>query len=69
MLCLYNLEDVDAIEQELAFYKQNGGKQPAPSDVIRWLGQKCYERGQYERAEKNSCPNSCFARRRSATTT
>lgn len=50
--CLYNLEDVDGTEKEIAFYKQNGGQQPTPSDVIRWLGQKCYERGQYDRAEK-----------------
>lgn len=52
IVCLYNLEDVDAIEKEIEFYKKNGGKAATPSDVIRWLGQKSYERGQYERAEK-----------------
>ncbi len=52
MACLYNMEDVDATEKEIEFYKANGGKAATPSDVIRWLGQKSYERGQYERAEK-----------------
>ena len=52
MACLYNLEDVDATEKEVEFYKTNGGKAATPSDVIRWLGQKSYERGQYEQAEK-----------------
>ena len=52
MACLYNLEDVDATEKEVEFYKANGGKAATPSDVIRWLGQKGFERGQYERAEK-----------------
>lgn len=52
MACLYNQEDVDATEKEIEFYKANGGKATTPSDVIRWLGQKSYERGQYERAEK-----------------
>jgi tetratricopeptide (TPR) repeat protein len=52
MACLYNLEDVDATEKEIEFYKTNGGKAVTPSDVIRWLGQKSFERGQYERTEK-----------------
>jgi tetratricopeptide (TPR) repeat protein len=52
MACLYNLEDVEATEKEVEFYKANGGKAATPSDVIRWLGQKGFERGQYERAEK-----------------
>ena len=52
MACLYNLEEVDATEKEVEFYKANGGKAATPSDVIRWLGQKGFERGQYERAEK-----------------
>ncbi|MEO6787018.1 MAG: tetratricopeptide repeat protein [Chthoniobacteraceae bacterium] len=52
MACLYNLEDVDATEKEIEYYKKSGGKAATPSDVIRWLGQKSYERGQYERAEK-----------------
>jgi tetratricopeptide (TPR) repeat protein len=52
MACLYNIEDVDATEKEIEFYKANGGKAATPSDVIRWLGQKGFERGQYERAEK-----------------
>jgi tetratricopeptide (TPR) repeat protein len=52
MACLYNLEDVEATEKEIEFYKANGGKAATPSDVIRWLGQKSFERGQYERAEK-----------------
>jgi TolA-binding protein len=52
MACLYNIEDVDATEKEIEFYKKNGGKAATPSDVIRWLGQKSYERGQYYRAEK-----------------
>jgi len=52
MACLYNLEDVDATEKEVEFYKANGGKAATPSDIIRWLGQKSFERGQYERTEK-----------------
>ena len=52
MACLYNLEDVDATEKEVEFYKKNGGKAATPSDVIRWLGQKSYDRGEYGRAEK-----------------
>lgn len=52
MACLYNLEDVDATEKEIEFYKKNGGKAATPSDVIRWLGQKSYDRGDYARAEK-----------------
>src|SRR5204863_41510 len=52
MACLYNIEDVDATEKEIEFYKKNAGKAATPSDVIRWLGQKSYERGQYDRAEK-----------------
>ncbi len=52
MACLYNLEDLDAVEKEIEFYKANGGKAATPSDVIRWLGQKSFERGQYDRAEK-----------------
>ena len=52
MACLYNIEDVDATEKEIEYYKQNGGKAATPSDVIRWLGQKSYERGQYARTEK-----------------
>ncbi len=52
LACLYNTEDVDATEKEIEFYKQSGGKAQTPSDVIRWLGQKSYERGQFDRAEK-----------------
>ncbi len=52
MACLYNLEDIEATEKEIEFYKANGGKAVTPSDVIRWVGQKSFERGQYERAEK-----------------
>ena len=52
MLCYYNLEDVDAVEKEIDFYKANGGKAITPSDVIRWLGQKFYDRGQFARGEK-----------------
>jgi TolA-binding protein len=52
MACLYNQEDVDATEKEIEYYKSNGGKANTPSDVIRWLGQKSFERGQYERTEK-----------------
>ena len=52
MACLYNLEDVDGTEKEIEFYKANGGQAVTPSDVIRWLGQKSYERGQYERMQK-----------------
>ena len=52
MACLYNIEDMDATEKEIESYKANGGKAATPSDVIRWLGQKSYERGQYERTEK-----------------
>ncbi|MEO6742586.1 MAG: tetratricopeptide repeat protein [Chthoniobacteraceae bacterium] len=52
MVCLYNLEEVDATEKEIEFYRKNGGKASTPSDVIRWLGQKSYERGQYDRMEK-----------------
>jgi Tfp pilus assembly protein PilF len=52
MACLYNQEDVDATEKEIEFYKANGGKANTPSDVIRWLGQKSFERGQYARTEK-----------------
>ena len=52
MACLYNLEDVEATEKEIEYYKANGGKAETPSDVIRWIGQKCFERGQYEQAEK-----------------
>ena len=52
MACLYNLEDVEATEKEIEFYKKNGGKAATPSDVIRWLGQKSYDRGDYARAEK-----------------
>ena len=52
MACLYNLEDVDATEKEVEFYKKNGGKAATPSDVIRWLGQKSYDRGDFARVEK-----------------
>ena len=52
MACLYNMEDVDATEKEIEFYKKNNGKAETPSDVIRWLGQKSYDRGQYERMQK-----------------
>ena len=52
MACLYNLEEVDATEKEIEFYKKNGGKAATPSDVIRWLGQKSYERGEFDRMEK-----------------
>jgi TolA-binding protein len=52
MASLYNLEDLEATEKEIEFYTTNGGKAATPSDVIRWLGQKSFERGQYERAEK-----------------
>ena len=52
MACLYNLEDIEGTEKEIEFYKTNGGKAATPSDVIRWLGQKGFERGHYERAEK-----------------
>jgi tetratricopeptide (TPR) repeat protein len=52
MACLYNQEDVDATEKEIEYYKSNGGKANTPSDVIRWLGQKSFERGQYDRTEK-----------------
>ncbi len=49
---LYNIEDVDATEKEIEFYKKNGGKAETPSDVVRWLGQKSYDRGDYTRVEK-----------------
>ncbi len=52
MACLYNLEDVAATEKEIEFYKANGGKAATPSDVVRWLGQKSYERGDFPRVEK-----------------
>lgn len=52
MACYYNQEDVGATEKEIEYYKANGGKAATPSDVIRWLGQKSYERGEYERSEK-----------------
>jgi len=52
MACLYNQEDVEATEKEIEFYKASGGKAVTPSDVIRWLGQKSFDRGQYERTEK-----------------
>lgn len=50
--CLYNTEDLEATEKEIEHYKANGGKAATPSDVIRWLGHKSFERGQYERTEK-----------------
>jgi tetratricopeptide (TPR) repeat protein len=52
MACHYNLEDVAATEKEIEYYKANGGKAATPSDVIRWLGQKSFERGEYDRSEK-----------------
>ena len=52
LLCYYNLEDVDATEKEIEFYKNNGGKAETSTDVIRWLGQKYYERGDYEKSVK-----------------
>ena len=52
MACYYNLENMEAVEKEIEFYKANGGKAETSTDVIRWLGQKSFERGQYERAEK-----------------
>ena len=52
MACHYNLENMEAVEKEIEFYKANGGKAETSTDVIRWLGQKSFERGQYDRAEK-----------------
>ena len=52
LACYFNLENVEAVEKEIEFYKSNGGKAETSTDVIRWLGQKSYEAGRYERAEK-----------------
>ncbi|MEQ1850420.1 MAG: tetratricopeptide repeat protein [Chthoniobacteraceae bacterium] len=52
MACHYNLENADAVEKEIEFYKANGGKAETPGDVIRWLGQRAFAQGQFERAEK-----------------
>ena len=52
LACHFNLENMEAVEKEIEFYKANGGTAQTPTDVIRWLGQKSFERGQYERAEK-----------------
>lgn len=48
----YNMEDADATEKEIQFYRDNGGAAETQSDVIRWLGQKYFERGDYAKAEK-----------------
>ena len=52
LACYYNLEQVDATEKEIQFYKDNGGKADTSNDVIRWLGQKYFERGEYAKVEK-----------------
>lgn len=50
--CYYSLEDLDATEKEVEYYKANGGKAETPADVIRWLGQKYFERADFEKAAK-----------------
>jgi tetratricopeptide (TPR) repeat protein len=52
MACYYNMEDAEAVEKEIEFYKTNGGKAETPADVVRWLGQKAFAGGKYDRAEK-----------------
>ncbi len=52
LACHYNLEETDATEKEIQFYKENGGKADTSNDVIRWLGQKYFDRGEYEKVEK-----------------
>ncbi len=52
MGCQYNLEDVDATSKEIESYKAQGGKAEAPTDVIRWLAQKYFERGEHDKAER-----------------
>jgi len=44
----FNLEQLDATEKEIEFYKTNDGKAATPTDVVRWVGQKYYEQGKYE---------------------
>lgn len=53
LACYYNLEQLDETEKEIEFYRTNGGKAQTPTDVIRWLGQKYFERSGYEKATKH----------------
>ena len=49
----YNLELIDETEKEIEHYRGNGGTAETPTDVIRWLGQKYFERGDYEKTIKH----------------
>lgn len=53
LACFYNLEQLDETEKEIEFYQTNGGKAQTPADVIRWIGQKSFERGATEKAIKH----------------
>jgi TolA-binding protein len=53
LACYYNLELLDETEKEIEFYREKGGKAETPSDVIRWLGQKYFERSDYEKTTKH----------------
>lgn len=52
LAAMYNLENLEGTEKEIQFYRDNGGKAEIQSDVIRWLGQEYYKRGDYAKAEK-----------------
>jgi tetratricopeptide (TPR) repeat protein len=49
----YGLELLDETEKELEYYRANGGKAETPSDIIRWLGQKYFEKTDYEKTVKH----------------
>ena len=52
LICYFNLEQLEATEKEIEFYKSNGGEASTPTDVVRWVGQKYYEQGKYENSIK-----------------
>ena len=52
MASYFNLENLEATEKEIQFYRDNGGLAETPSDVVRWLAQEYNKRGDYAKAEK-----------------
>jgi tetratricopeptide (TPR) repeat protein len=53
LICYFNMEQLEATEKEIEFYKSNGGETSTPTEVVRWVGQKYYEQGKYDNAVKH----------------
>ncbi len=52
IICAYNLDDWKTVDEEIAFYQKEGGKQEIPTDIVRGLAQQDYKAGRFDKVEQ-----------------